>query len=126
MPVVALDHLQVAMPAGREDEARRFYGEMLGLREVPKPAATAGRGGVWFLLGPGQQLHLGVEAGFRPARKAHPAFLVDGYRALLRALLAAGFEVTEDTALPGVTRAFSADPFGNRVELIASDATSAD
>jgi catechol 2,3-dioxygenase-like lactoylglutathione lyase family enzyme len=125
VPVVALDHLQVAMPAGSEAQARRFYGQLLGLREIDKPAATAGRGGVWFLLGPGQQLHLGVEADFRPARKAHPAFVVDGYRELLQQLRIAGFEVTEDSALPGVTRAFAADPFGNRVELIASDLTSA-
>ena len=126
MPVVALDHLQIAMPAGREADARRFYGELLGRRELAKPAATAGRGGVWFLLGPGQQLHLGVEADFRPARKAHPAFLVDGYRELLRRLHLVGFEVTEDHALPGVTRAFACDPFGNRVELIACGPASAD
>jgi catechol 2,3-dioxygenase-like lactoylglutathione lyase family enzyme len=126
MPVVALDHLQVAMPAGREAEARRFYGELLGLREIAKPAATAGRGGVWFLLGPRQQLHLGAEADFRPARKAHPAFLVEAYRDVIRQLRLAGFEVTEDSALPGVTRAFVADPFGNRVELIASDTTPVD
>ncbi len=79
--VVGLDHVQLAMPPGQEDLARRFYAGVLGLTEVPKPAALAGRGGCWF-VGPSIHLHLGVEAEFRPATKAHPALLVADISAL--------------------------------------------
>jgi catechol 2,3-dioxygenase-like lactoylglutathione lyase family enzyme len=104
------------MPAGGEDVARRFYGDVLGLEEVPKPAALAGRGGAWF-RGGGVQLHLGVEADFRPARKAHPA-RVEGLTALIVRCVDAGYPVERDVPLPGLDRVHVADPFGNRIELI--------
>jgi catechol 2,3-dioxygenase-like lactoylglutathione lyase family enzyme len=119
MKVVALDHVQIAMPKDKEADARAFYAGLLGLKEVPKPDATAGRGGVWFECG-SLQLHLGVEADFRPARKAHPALLVEGYWELVAQLRAASVVVEEDQSLPGVTRAFTSDPFGNRIEIIAT------
>ena len=118
----ALDHVQVAAPAGCEEDARRFYGELLGLVEVEKPAALQGRGGAWFALA-GAQLHVGVVSeGFAPAVKAHPGLRVAGaaaLRSIAARLEAAGFEVTWDSMLPGVQRFFTADPFGNRLELLA-------
>ena len=119
MRIVGLDHVQLAMPAGAEDRARSFYGFLLGLPEVPKPAALASRGGAWFQCGK-LQIHLGVENDFRPAKKAHPALVVEGFEELLAALRHAGCEVTEDSSLSEVRRAFTADPFGNRIELVAS------
>jgi catechol 2,3-dioxygenase-like lactoylglutathione lyase family enzyme len=118
--VVGFDHVQVAMPRGMEDAARSFYAGLLGLVEIPKPAATASRGGVWFECG-ALQLHLGVEDPFTPARKAHPGLRVRSYEALLARLTASGFKVVRDAALPGVSRAFVEDPFGNRVELVGVD-----
>lgn len=117
MRIVGLDHVQLAMPAGGEDAARRFYGDVLGLEEVPKPVALAGRGGAWFRSG-GVRLHLGVEADFRPARKSHPALRVEGLTALIARCVDAGYHVERDVPLPGVDRVHVADPFGNRIELI--------
>ncbi len=116
--IVRLDHVQLAMPPGREAEAEAFYSGLLGLTRVPKPEALAARGGCWFGAGP-VALHLGVEADFRPARKAHPALVVRDLPALEAALRSAGVEVrpNPDTA-PGVG-AYVDDPFGNRIELIA-------
>ena len=122
MKVFGLDHVQLAMPVGVEAQAREFYGVLLGLRELPKPAAIVSRGGVWFQCG-GLQLHLGVELDFRAAKKAHPALLIEGYGELLEKLGAAGYEVVVDSSLSAVTRAFTFDPFGNRIELISIDAT---
>jgi catechol 2,3-dioxygenase-like lactoylglutathione lyase family enzyme len=104
-----LDHVQVAAPPGCEQDARAFYGGVLGLREVDKPDALRARGGVWF-----EQLHVGVEQDFRPARKAHPAFAVDD----LDALAARIGEVEWDDAVPGVRRFYASDPFGNRLEFV--------
>jgi catechol 2,3-dioxygenase-like lactoylglutathione lyase family enzyme len=115
--VVALDHLQLAMPAGREAEARAFYGGILGLCELAKPANLAPRGGVWFELGT-QQLHLGVEGDFHPAKKAHPAFLVRDLARLRARLERGGFAPYEDEPLDGYERCYVADPFGNRLELM--------
>jgi catechol 2,3-dioxygenase-like lactoylglutathione lyase family enzyme len=117
MRIVGVDHVQLAMPAGGEDAARRFYGDVLGLEEVPKPAALAGRGGAWFQIGE-VRLHLGVEADFRPARKAHPALRVEGLTALIVRCVDAGYPVERDVPLPGLDRVHVADPFGNRIELI--------
>ena len=121
--VLALDHLQLAMPRGREAEARAFYGELLGLPELTKPANLAVRGGVWFQLGT-QQLHLGVEGDFRPARKAHPAFLVRDLGGLRARLEQSGFEPCEDEPLDGYKRCYVADPFGNRLELMEPETRS--
>jgi catechol 2,3-dioxygenase-like lactoylglutathione lyase family enzyme len=117
MGVIGLDHVQLAMPPGGEEAARRFYGGVLGLTEVPKPAPLAARGGCWF-EGPGTVVHLGVDEDFRPARKAHPAFLVADLEDLQARLAAVGAPVIEDTALPTVRRCYTEDPFGNRIELI--------
>ncbi len=115
----AIDHVQLAMPAGGEAAARAFYAGLLGLGEVPKPAPLAARGGCWFEAGR-VRVHLGVDPAFVPATKAHPAFIVDDFDALALALASGGHPVAPDTTLPGVRRAFVADPFGNRIELIAT------
>jgi catechol 2,3-dioxygenase-like lactoylglutathione lyase family enzyme len=115
--VVGLDHLLLAMPRGKEADARAFYGALLGLPELKKPANLADRGGVWFALGP-QQLHLGVEKDFRPAQKAHPAFLVRDLAALRARLAQHGYTPYEDEPLEGFARFYVADPFGNRLELL--------
>jgi catechol 2,3-dioxygenase-like lactoylglutathione lyase family enzyme len=115
--LVGIDHVQLAMPRGAEERAEAFYADLLGLTRVPKPEPLASRGGCWF-EGPAVEVHLGIEEPFAPARKAHPAFLVRDYDALLAALQEAGIEVRPDEALPGVRRAHVDDPFGNRLELI--------
>lgn len=115
--IEALDHVQLTMPFGGEDEARDFYAGLLGLPEVPKPLHLAKRGGCWFESGV-IKVHLGVEADFRPARKAHPAFRLADLVILAKHLAEAGFSVTEDEPLAGFDRCYVDDPFGNRIELI--------
>ena len=117
MGLVGIDHVQLACPPGGEPQGRAFYADLLGLTELPKPEPLASRGGCWF-RGDGFELHLGVDADFRAARKAHPALLVDDLDALARALGAAGHPVRWDDELPGTTRCYVDDPFGNRVELV--------
>jgi catechol 2,3-dioxygenase-like lactoylglutathione lyase family enzyme len=117
LSVVGIDHVQLAMPAGREDEARAFYSAVLGIPEAPKPPELARRGGAWFETG-AVKVHLGVEADFRPARKAHPALVVRDLDVLVARLRAAGAPVVDDEPLPGYHRVFTADPFGNRLELM--------
>ena len=117
MDVYALHHVQLAMPKGGEAAARAFYQTALGLTEVEKPPILAMRGGVWFerenLL-----VHLGVEAEFRAAKKAHPAFAVDGLAELFAHLTEMGIEVKQDDNLPGFLRGYVEDPFDNRIELL--------
>lgn len=115
--IQGLDHLQLAMPAGMEAEARAFYGDLLGLCEVAKPATLAHKGGVWF-EGPDLKLHLGVDPAFRPATKAHPAFVVDDLSAFRHRLEAGGHSTVDGQALQGYHRLHTHDPFGNRVELM--------
>ena len=115
--VIGLDHVQLAMPPGGEAAARGFYAALLGIPEAPKPASLAARGGCWFEQG-ALKIHLGVEADFRPAKKAHPALLVADLSALSAQLKAAGCGFTPDTAQPGPARGHVDDPFGNRIELI--------
>jgi catechol 2,3-dioxygenase-like lactoylglutathione lyase family enzyme len=118
MQIHALDHVQLSMPRGQESLGRRFYGEILGLREVDKPEALASAGGCWF-EGPGTAVHLGVEDDFRPARKAHVAFRVRDLKGARQALLEAGVPVREASPVPGLPpRFFSTDLFGNRLEFI--------
>ena len=116
MTVTGIDHVQVAAPAGCEPKARAFYGELLGLEELPKPEPLAARGGCWFRAG-AQELHVGVEDPFTPARKAHPGLVVADLDDLATRLRAAGIEVSEDDAIPGTKRFHAADPFGNRLEF---------
>jgi catechol 2,3-dioxygenase-like lactoylglutathione lyase family enzyme len=121
MNIYAIDHVQLAMPAGAEDRARAFYVEVLGFHELRKPPELAKRGGAWFHAG-GVQLHLGVEADFRPARKAHPAFLVEDLEALTAKIRAAGGEIdTGQPQIEGYRRIHVFDPFGNRLELMEKD-----
>ncbi len=115
--ILALDHVQVAIPAGGEDLARSFYVDLLEFTEVDKPAALAGRGGLWLSAGP-VRLHLGVDDTFRPATKAHPAFVVGGFDALLDRLAATGVSARPAEEIPGLRRVHVSDPFGNRIELI--------
>jgi catechol 2,3-dioxygenase-like lactoylglutathione lyase family enzyme len=122
MPVKSLDHVQLAMPAGREPEARAFYQGALGIPEVKKPPNLAKRGGCWFERG-ALKIHLGVEDDFRPARKAHPALIVEDLASLAADLGKAGFPVRTDEPLAGYTRVYVDDPFGNRIELMEPDAT---
>jgi catechol 2,3-dioxygenase-like lactoylglutathione lyase family enzyme len=121
--IIAVDHVQVAAPSGCEPDARRFYGDLLGLAELEKPAALAARGGCWFRVG-GQELHVGVAEPFTAASKAHPGLRVESREALGRLakrLEAAGVAVVwaDETEIPGSVRFHVADPWGNRLELLA-------
>ncbi|MCE4941564.1 VOC family protein [Streptomyces noursei] len=117
--LVAVDHVQLAAPPGSEDRLRRYYGDVLGMTEVPKPPALAARGGCWFQAGP-VQLHLGIEADFRPAKKAHPGLRVTGIEEYAARLEARGAQVVWDEDLPGHKRFYSEDPVGNRLEFLES------
>jgi catechol 2,3-dioxygenase-like lactoylglutathione lyase family enzyme len=116
--IVRLDHVQLAMPPGREDDAEAFYAGLLGLVRVPKPEPMASRGGCWFGTGP-VALHLGVEEDFHPARKAHPALVVRDLPTLEAALRAAGVEVRPNPDAAAGAGFYVEDPFGNRIELVA-------
>lgn len=121
MSIIGIDHVQLAAPRGCEDEARRFFGEVLGLREIEKPPSLAARGGAWFEAGT-QQIHVGVEERFVPASKAHPALLVESSRieGMARRLEQMGAPVAWDEELAPLRRFYTADPWGNRIELIAA------
>jgi len=115
--------VQLAAPPGCEPEARRFFGDLLGLEELEKPESLRSRGGAWFAVGDGGQLHIGIEDPFAPAQKAHPAFRLsaEGLEDLAKRLEAAGERVEWDDSLPGVRRFYTADPWGNRLELVAAN-----
>ena len=117
MTIVGIDHVQLAMPAGREEEARRFYSLLLGIPEARKPDELAKRGGVWFESSQ-VKIHLGVDQDFRPARKAHPALLVKNLPVLIQRLRNASVAVVDDEPLAGYDRVYVSDPFGNRLELM--------
>ena len=124
MSFVAIDHVQVAIPRGSEGQARAFYVDILGMREIEKPEALKPRGGLWLNAGT-HELHLGVEQDFQPARKAHPAFRVDDYDPLVERLAKSGatLKPADPDEIPGRRRFFASDPFGNRLEFIeAKDA----
>jgi catechol 2,3-dioxygenase-like lactoylglutathione lyase family enzyme len=121
--VNGLDHVQLAMPAGEEQRARDFYSGILGLTEVPKPPNLAKRGGTWFEGGT-LRVHIGVEADFRPAKKAHPAFLVRNLAAAARHLERFGVTIITDEPLEGYHRIYVHDPFGNRIELLEPHSSS--
>ena len=117
-PFTAIDHVQLAMPPGEENRARGFYADLLGMKELPKPAELANRGGCWFESG-NVQLHLGVESDFRPAKKAHPALRCLDYAGLAATTASAGLEVNEPEDIPDVKRCHVHDPFGNRLEFVS-------
>ena len=117
MSVIGIEHVQLAMPHGGEEAARRFYAGVLGMREVEKPAHLAVGGGCWFEGGTAH-VHLGVEEGHRPSRKAHPALLVQDLAALAQRLEMAGMPFTPGKPLAGYRRGDTSDPFGNRIELM--------
>jgi catechol 2,3-dioxygenase-like lactoylglutathione lyase family enzyme len=119
--ILGIDHVQVAAPPGSEKEARWFYGELLGLPELSKPESLQARGGVWLACG-AHQLHVGIAEPFAPARKAHPALAVAAGEldALAARLADAGREVLWDDAIPGTRRFYTADPWGNRIELLGA------
>jgi len=117
VPIIAIEHVQLAMPPGKEQAARDFYQGLLGIPEVPKPANLARRGGAWFEHG-AVKVHLGVEAEFRSASKAHPALLVVNLQSLISKLKSHGIQVIDDDPLEGYLRVFVSDPFGNRIELM--------
>jgi len=114
-----IDHVQLSMPPGGEDEARRFYGEILGLHEVAKPPELAGRGGCWFFA-TDTPIHLAPESDFRPHAKAHPAIIVRHLTRARETLLAAGVPIEEDDSDLPIRRCYIHDPFGNRIELVDS------
>jgi catechol 2,3-dioxygenase-like lactoylglutathione lyase family enzyme len=115
--LAGIHHVQLAAPHGAEARMRDFYVGILGLAEVPKPPVLAARGGIWFAA-PGIAIHIGVEDGFRPARKAHPGILVRDLGAMAQRLRAAGHEIRPDDLLPGFRRFYVDDPVGNRLELL--------
>ena len=117
MEIYGVDHVQLALPHGGEDQARAFYTGVLGLREVAKPPHLASRGGAWFESG-SVKIHLGVDPDFRPARKAHPALLVQDLDELIRSCESEGHPVVDEQPLDGCRRVFVYDPFGNRIELM--------
>jgi catechol 2,3-dioxygenase-like lactoylglutathione lyase family enzyme len=118
--MIGLDHVQIAAPPGCETDARRFYGDLLGLDEMEKPDGVRASGGAWFAIG-SQELHVGVQNGFAPARKAHPGLRVapGELDVLARRLAAADVAVKWDERLPDRRRFFTEDPWGNRLELLA-------
>ena len=117
--ITGIDHVQLAIPVGAEEEAIAFYGGLLRLQQMAKPEVLAGRGGCWFQAG-ALQLHLGADPAFTPASKAHPALIVEGLDDLVTALRDAGYEVRAGATIDGVTQTFTDDPFGNRIELVAA------
>jgi catechol 2,3-dioxygenase-like lactoylglutathione lyase family enzyme len=117
--IAHLDHIQIAAPEGCEAAARDFYGALLGMREIKKPESLRARGGCWFECGT-QQVHIGVEKDFRPAKKAHPAFATASFDELRQVLLARGIKVTDDSSIPCVRRFHTEDPWGNRLEFLES------
>ena len=117
MRILRIDHVQLAMPPGSEERARAFYAFLLGLSEVPKPPELAKRGGAWFESG-AVKVHLGVEEDFRPAKKAHPALVVEGLNEIVAKCETAGHKTKPDASFDGYNRVHVEDPFGNRIELM--------
>ncbi|MFS0575664.1 VOC family protein [Sporosarcina sp. 179-K 3D1 HS] len=115
--IKGIDHIQFAAPAGTEEQARQFYGELLGLEEIPKPKNLIGRGGCWFRCGL-QEVHIGIQQDFIPAKKAHPGFSVDALDELKTRLEQAGYVISEEPPIDGRSRFFTHDPFGNRIEFL--------
>jgi catechol 2,3-dioxygenase-like lactoylglutathione lyase family enzyme len=120
MPIIGIDHVQLAMPAGQEEHARGFYRDVLGLPETPKPSGLAKRGGCWFETDR-VKIHLGIDKNFHPATKAHPGLLVSDPQAIIERCRERGFAIIDDAPLEGYRRIFINDPFGNRLELMQKE-----
>lgn len=117
-PIIkGIDHVQLAAPAGSEEEARLFYGELLGMQEIEKPENLKARGGCWFLCG-SQEIHIGIQQDFAPSKKAHPGFMVEHLSVLRRQLEDAAYPISEEPPIAGRVRFFTHDPFGNRIEFL--------
>lgn len=117
MSAIRIDHIQIAAPERCEAAAREFYSGILGMVEIEKPGPLRARGGCWFQCGQ-HQLHIGVDKGFRPAKKAHPAFAVEKLEALRENLLRHNYRIIDDENLPGARRFYTEDPWGNRLEFL--------
>ncbi len=115
--LTGIDHIQIAAPPGSEDAARLFYGELLGMEEIPKPENLRGRGGCWFQCG-SHEVHIGIQQDFMPAQKAHPGFTVNALEQLKSRLKEASYSISEESPIAGRSRFFTHDPFGNRVEFL--------
>jgi catechol 2,3-dioxygenase-like lactoylglutathione lyase family enzyme len=113
-----LHHVQLTLPRGGEDAARKFYVDVLGLSEIPKPPELAARGGIW-VRADNLELHLGVEDPFVPQRKAHPGILVGDLDALSSRLTRAGVEIEWDEKFRGMRRFYAHDNNGNRLEFLS-------
>ncbi|MBT2392708.1 glyoxalase [Streptomyces sp. ISL-1] len=122
--LAAVDHVQLAAPPGSEETLRVYYTDVLGMTEIPKPPVLAARGGCWFQAGP-VQLHLGIEADFRPSKKAHPGLRVTEIEAYAARLEVRGAKVVWDDNLPNHRRFYSEDPVGNRLEFLEPSGTGA-
>jgi catechol 2,3-dioxygenase-like lactoylglutathione lyase family enzyme len=120
--IVRIDHIQIAAPKDCETAAREFYGSILGLAEIEKPASLRGRGGCWFQCGD-QQLHIGVESAFQPAKKAHPAFTVANLDKVRESLITHAVKISDDDSIPGTRRFFAEDPWGNRLEFLEANSS---
>lgn len=117
MFLTGIDHIQIAAPSGSEDAARKFYGELLDMKEIPKPENLKGRGGCWFQCG-SHEVHIGIQQDFIPAKKAHPGFTVNALELLKSRLEEADFAVSAEPPIDGRSRFFTHDPFGNRIEFL--------
>lgn len=115
--LTGIDHIQIAAPPNSEEQARQFYGELLGMKEIPKPENLKGRGGCWFQCG-AQEVHIGIQETFTPAKKAHPGFTVNALQQLKSRLEAAHCTISDEPPIAGRARFFTHDPFGNRIEFL--------
>ena len=116
MSITGIAHVQLAILSGGEEQARAFYGQLLGMPEIAKPNSLSSRGGCWFRAGD-QEIHLGIEPEVGRFRR-HPALLTDGLDAIRSALTSAGYVIEEDEQIPGYRRFYTRDPFGNRLEFL--------
>jgi len=115
--IKGIDHIQLVSPKGGENEARKFYSEILGMKEIPKPDNLKGRGGCWFICG-NQEIHISIQEDFVSPKKAHPGLIVTNIEVLRERLITLNFEIKEEPPIEGRTRFFVADPFGNRIEFL--------
>jgi catechol 2,3-dioxygenase-like lactoylglutathione lyase family enzyme len=114
--ITVIDHVQIAAPKALEAETLRFYRDILGLTEIPKPAELQGRGGAWFQTG-NLQMHIGIDPDGGPKSKRHVCFLVTDLPKAKAQIQAAGITIEEESVAEGLSRFFIRDPAGNRIEI---------